>query len=654
MESFLIATGTIFIFFISAYGWGGLAARYLYANPTHSVAYDVSLGLAIWVFIGGILNALGLAYPIALDSIVVMGLLLFVISVVTLKSEKKEGLKKFLKMQGAIPGKTKLVETLAEGVPLLLIFFATAFLIITILPTNAFNHHDDLYKYLPRLFRMLQSGKLGGTPFDFVGIDTLGAHPFLQSFVAVHSPLQYLNGFDAVFCFLLSGILLNDIGRKAELPWFLRVGAIIGFMVINPQYVNISALYSGSLMILALIYASLLLNDCLENVEMKEMFWASIPFAFILTTLVALKITFVPFAASYSILFFTLLVLLTKQRKKIVSIGSISAAVTGLLLSPWLWSVYEKVVFIYQRIIIKISHGSEPQAQSVIKPSVLGDLFSAKKLFYGGHTSDYSFIVLCALAAALWAGYLLVKRKGTVNKGNLIVVITAGVSLTFAYLVNGYFARAFDVGIRYSCPIIIAIFPAIVLLFEGGSKLKQSTFISDKIRVKQFAVWVTLGVSIGFFLTGWYGRINQLTELRTMISYPINQKYVSYISKVLSDDTQESVVSMQEKTKEGTTILVWSEAAFLLDFERNNIFTVGSPGTIAQISDLTTNDLADADILSSFLKSIGVRYVMWGYKETPKAQYKGTPELQKGLEALSKKSKIVFNDGKRAILDISG
>jgi hypothetical protein len=62
MEIFPLAIGSIFVFSVSAYGWGGWAAQFLYQKPTRSIAYNISIGLAVWVFLGGILNALGLAY----------------------------------------------------------------------------------------------------------------------------------------------------------------------------------------------------------------------------------------------------------------------------------------------------------------------------------------------------------------------------------------------------------------------------------------------------------------------------------------------------------------------------------------------------------------------------------------------------------------
>ena len=298
------------------------------------------------------------------------------------------------------------------------------------LPANAFNYHDDFYKYLPRLYRMLQSGKLGGTPFDFIGLDSFGAHPFLQSFVAAHFSLNYINGFDAVFCFLLAGLLLDDIGRRSKLHWLFRSGAVAAYIIINPQYVNISSLYSGTLMILALLYASLLLYECFAKEEKKEMLWAAIPFALFISTIVGLKITLAPFAVLYFFVFFLLLVIITDRWRSIVAISSVSAAASGILLTPWLWSINNKIVIFFQQLTKKINTVYLSQGNSDLNGSVLGNLFSPKKLFYGNISSDYSFIVLCVSAAALWAGYLLIKKKETANNGNFILVTAA---LIFAY-----------------------------------------------------------------------------------------------------------------------------------------------------------------------------------------------------------------------------
>jgi hypothetical protein len=530
-------------------------------------------------------------------------------------------------------------------------------LILTLLPANAFNHHDDYYKYFPRLFQMLQSGKLGGTPFDYVGIDSLGAHPFLQSFIVAHFPLQYVNGFDAVFCFLLAGMLLNDIGRRAELSWFLRSIAIVAFLFINPQYVNISALYSGSLMILALIYSSLLFNACIVRDDKREILWASISFALIASILLALKHTMAPFAVSYFIVFFMLQILISRHRKSMVLVSGITASAVVLSIAPWVWSVYDKIGTFLQKFIQKINTGLLPRADRDVSPgftSELKQLFSSQQLFDGGTAIDYSFIVICAMVVAVFAGYLLVRKRDKADAGNLIILMSAGISLPIVYLINGYFARTFYVGIRYTCPLIIAAFPAVMLLFAGKSTFSRpGSTDRKKIKANHLSVLLILCISIGLFMNGWFGRLNQLMEFRSMLSYPINKGYIAYNKYSLSQFAQESVKSMQNKAEEKAIILAWFEYPFLLDYKRNRIFTIGSPSIIPDIGSLTLNDLKDPDMLITYLRNLDIRYVIFGYGETQKAPYGGTFELEQGLKALQRKHHIVYDDGRRMMIDIT-
>ena len=60
-------------FLASAYGWGRLLFKPIYGDGETGWAYDTVLGLAVWVFIGGILNVAHFAYPIALDCIFGLG-----------------------------------------------------------------------------------------------------------------------------------------------------------------------------------------------------------------------------------------------------------------------------------------------------------------------------------------------------------------------------------------------------------------------------------------------------------------------------------------------------------------------------------------------------------------------------------------------------
>jgi hypothetical protein len=226
--------------------------------------------------------------------------------------------------------------------PHLFVITATVFHGMALLPASAFNHHDDFYKYLPRIVQMLQTGTLGGNPFSWVGADSLGAQAFLQGFFVSHLPLAYVHCFDAVICFLLSGLLLSDLGRRLNMHWLLTSLVVVFFIFFNPQIVNISALYSGILMILALVYSSILFFEIGTKTLTVDLVRASIPLALFAATLANLKQTFIPFAAIYFCLFF-LLAPLSHRSTRDVLFSAGTATVTAVLsLSPWVWVFWDK------------------------------------------------------------------------------------------------------------------------------------------------------------------------------------------------------------------------------------------------------------------------------------------------------------------------
>jgi hypothetical protein len=138
-----------------------------------------------------------------------------------------------------------------------------------------------------------------------------------------------------------------------------------------------------------------------------------------------------------------------------------------------------------------------------------------------------------------------------------------------------------------------------------------------------------------------------------MLSYPFKHG-LYYLSEryLFRGRTSKSSIHSTTDGKD-STILAWFQDSFHLDFSRNNIFTIAEPGMVAGAGHPVSN-LKYAKWLQGHLQNMGVRYVIWGYREPPKAQYGGTDELEDGLAALAKHSRIVYNDGIRVMMDING
>jgi hypothetical protein len=134
---------------------------------------------------------------------------------------------------------------------------------------------------------MVETGTLAGSTLSALGSETLGAQAFLHGFVLSVLPIGYINGVDSIFGLFALMLIAVSAGSRRFL-WF--PGAIFGSLLIatiNPQYVNVSGLYLGGLLMAT---ATLLVADDRGNA-------APAPFllGLIYAALVAIKPTFAVF-----------------------------------------------------------------------------------------------------------------------------------------------------------------------------------------------------------------------------------------------------------------------------------------------------------------------------------------------------------------------
>ena len=272
MTDLLAFIVVIIAFAISSYGYGRIFYKYVYSNDENYYAYCITLGLAVWIFIAGVFNYLHLAFKASLWLLFFSGLIIS--AVFFIQGLRRLSLKQsFPKSSGKHALKFK-VESLLYLFPII----SFIFLVATLIPSDAFNFHDDFHTYIQRPIRMLQTGTLGGDPFSLMGIDSLGSQAFFQSFIISVFPIDYLNGFDAIFCFSICLLLIIEISAKLKVHIFFTLISLLIFIFINPLLVNLSSVYSGSLMILALIFSAVLLIGSFNQPVREKSFFAVLPF----------------------------------------------------------------------------------------------------------------------------------------------------------------------------------------------------------------------------------------------------------------------------------------------------------------------------------------------------------------------------------------
>jgi hypothetical protein len=188
------------VFAAALAGWGTVVARYAGLSRTCWLL-TIAWGLAAVLFLGGVLNALHLAFAAALATIVIGGLCLLGLE---LRHTRRADLARFWKERKA---KDFAVAGLIAAI---LIFTA-----VTQLPPSAFSFMDDFGKYFFHPLAMLANGSVLGGPTSDLGSETLGGKAFLDAFVVAIFPITAINATDAVFGLALALALAAVAARHA-------------------------------------------------------------------------------------------------------------------------------------------------------------------------------------------------------------------------------------------------------------------------------------------------------------------------------------------------------------------------------------------------------------------------------------------------------
>ncbi len=135
---------------LSCFGWGRAAGRI----EGGALAWPVTaaLGVAVVVWLGGVLNLAGLAYGWALDAVAAAGL----------------GLAG-LALWRDRPARSHPAGAASALAVLALALVPAVFAAVTLVPTTLFDFVDDFSKYLAYPVRMLATGTLAGATLTSMG-----------------------------------------------------------------------------------------------------------------------------------------------------------------------------------------------------------------------------------------------------------------------------------------------------------------------------------------------------------------------------------------------------------------------------------------------------------------------------------------------------
>ncbi|HVP00835.1 MAG TPA: hypothetical protein VMT15_22365 [Bryobacteraceae bacterium] len=484
-------------------GWGWAFQKIL-RQEGDNWPETIVLGLGALVFAGGILNLARLASPWALAILAVAGVLMGVFA-----------------LRQRLPERPPLAASLMIAA---IVLFTAA----TQLRPGVYNFHDDFQKYFAHVVRMLETGTVYGSPLSAMGSQTLGAKAFLDGFVAALFPIAYLNGVDAVFGLLLCLMLATQFGatRTTAALCALTVFAI------NPQYVNVSALFLGSALIMAL--ASL---DAGRPLSVGLLYAA----------LIAMKPTFVIFVAIHMAAMALAVGLRWAWR---------SGWATALFLSPWM--LVHSPHYVYALLHRRLS---PPHVQGTIDTDQI-HLFSWAPLDYGDTSMHFTLLAAAIAICGLLCWYAPAGKR-------MLAFCACSVP---AYLVFVYVFSPLEFGygnsVRYFCPVAIGLAPP---AFGWASTFARRRWIPVALTV----------LIVALFLPSTITRMKWAVHNHSIAAYDWlaqSPPYIAYSRRVLSDHERQAVAAMQNFIPAGEPVLAWINDPFYLDYGRNKIVDIDPAG----------------------------------------------------------------------------
>jgi hypothetical protein len=586
------------------YGWGWTARR-LFSNASRAESRSwpstAASGMAAIVFLGGVLNLARLAYPWALALVAIVGVAL---GVLALKSAIKRG------------GNRSISNIW------LLAAVVFCFVVLTQVPPKAYNFHDDYQKYFVHPVRMLETGTVFGSPLNDIGFDTIGGQAFLDGFVVAAFPIRYINGVDAAFAFVLCILLASQFtkGRPELIP--LAMVCALSVVFINPQYVNISALYTGSLLMMAVF----------EEASEEDGSSPAVT-GLLYAALLALKSTF----ALFVVLHLAATPFIRGWRW-----ASRAALASALFFLPW--------VLLHATHYAAILHPGAPMAETGVRDQETFNMFSTEALDYGSTPANYTGLMLAIGVCGLMIAWS--KRRIDMAAASCFAAVAAYFIMIY---VSGPRNAGFAQAVRYFTPFAIAAAPAAF----------GSAGVNFLDAAKPRAQWIRLGlpfllaaVPVFAFAPSLRDRVNQAVHSGSVLAFSWlapDPDYLEYNRQVLDGDMRQRVVAAQAAIPAGEAMVVWINAPFYLDFKRNRIADVEpGAGLIAPWSGLPTA-IPDA------------RYFIWeygGYATVDPDNYREElaegPDLMRRvaaarlnmtekLDALMQRSQKLYDDGAIAV-----
>lgn len=653
------------IYFSSLFGWGHLLEKSL--RLSWPFPFTICLGLSAWIFSGGILNLLGIAYPLVLDGMVIFGLAYFAFALV-----RSWNLKKFSEYRSLYCRKDVLLRFLPSALAIFIVF---VFLAHTISSPQAFNYHDDFEKYLSHPIRMLATGSVKGSRFSALGSETLGGQAFLQGFALAHWPIGYVNSVDEVFAFLLCLMSILSASMRSEIPfWYIPLVVLVPIFI-NPQYVNISSLYTASAIMIFLFLGPWMNLGEDKNTLLSWPFLTLLGLSY--SALIALKTFFLLVIITHFVLVLLGIFCLLHSTRIAMRWGMRTVLVTLLFSSPWILLYRSNWISWLSYIIGPQAYPLDSGFAGQTAPAI--NLFSTEKLFYGfgttfaHYTATVLVVTLCCLSLFVYKTAVHPAHSPRKVMG-FATCATAPILYVVSIFIITPILTGPDNCLRYLCPVLIAAVPCGLIIaataISESMALKRTNNLSSKIPLLTFAL-LAAGLVVIFYesLAERAGQAYHFGSTLSFTELARDPLYLDYNEYALSADAKKYIQEAQFVVPAGKNLVALTHLAMHLDYGRNRILDIDPAGLANPWLDFPFGGQVSEGI--KYFIDLDTHYVLWQNKSPairPKQvllEWTASPyarahtmgvrtyQFIKTLRGMARDSKILYDNGSILVMEIN-
>ncbi len=347
----------------------------------------------------------------------------------------------------------------------------------------------------------------------------------------------------------------------------IAIFSMAAIVAINPQYVNISSLYSSSALIMAAIFLTVDSSETeLRNISTSAM-------GLVYAALVALKPSFMLVAVLHAAIF-AAAISIHKLRHGLVWLAA-TIGWGAIFLAPWI--ILHRDHYLVAILDPFISNVTASNSRYFSYENI----FSTTNLFYGSTFAHFTGLIIISSLCAAAASRALVHSGNRALKNSAIAMIVAVTAVSIGYLssvfIGSHLLSGPSQSLRYYIPVIISL--VVTMLCVGSLHLKAYS-------PNHFVIYVGLPVLVSFFVIGSFtknfvSRIEQSVNKGSVLSFSgsaTSEAYLRYNRFVLHGGASERVKSAQGSVPAGEKLISWINAPFYLDYGRNEIVDVDTAG----------------------------------------------------------------------------